>query len=830
MPNYVPGVGPFDPELMIIAEAPGKEEDEQLEPLVGPTGWLTREMLEASGPIKWHETYRTNVVKYRPPMNDFKKLDLIGVNLQEQITNLWEQEIRPKKPKTILVLGEQALQAVTGLTGILNHRGSILHAKDGVIKVVAALHPANLLRRPGIEPLPNIWKKIYEHDFERAINQSKFRDFRLPYRTLAIAKNSLDVFRFFREYEKLDKASVDIESINCIPVSISISFNKHHALITPLLPSIGPHKLTDMSQKELCECVLLIAKELRRLKIIGQNFKYDEFKLNLYGMQGLHLYSDTLLKVHTIFPELPSKGLAMQTSLFTEEPFYKDEGKESKIGKAFNVEQFFRYNGKDTCVNYEIDEVEEIELQRLQDTYNVPLVKFFYEYVMKKHAFYLKMENRGWKVDFEKKAYLKKTYEDMHRTVHAKLVSLVGYEVNTKSHPQIFQLLYQALKFPTMKKTPTSEDTIVSLLGNHCKGKNAEIKAEILETILEDRRVRDQLSRQINFQPDYDGRCKTSYKITGTETARTSTNILQKPVRPKKIGLAFHTISKHGRLAKDIRSMFIPDEGKVIIKADASQAEARIVSVLGEDWDLLKAFDTVDIHRRTAGLIFNLSQSLILTEAKLPIIDYLEKDGPERFCGKKTRHAGNYDMKKRRFMTEFNTDAQKFNIDMRVSEWRAGQMLELFHAASPRIKGKFHKDIQDALESTRVLINPYGRVRLFNGLFDEDLSKEGYAHIPQSTVADLVGHAALAADEEFGGDAEVYFCSEDHDALAIQAPINNWEPYAKVLQKHLQTPIDFSTYCSLKRDFVLTIPSDIEISLDEKGNPTTLADLRKVKF
>lgn len=377
------------------------------------------------------------------------------------------------------------------------------------------------------------------------------------------------------------------------------------------------------------------------------------------------------------------------------------------------------------------------------------------------------------------------------------------------------------MKFKTRKKNPTSEDSIVALLGQ-CKDKQ---KKEILKDVLEERRIRDQKSRQISFSPDYDGRCKSAYNISATETCRSSTGILKKPLRPKKIGLADHTISAHGRLAKDIKSMFIADEGKVIIQVDASQAEARVVAVLAEDYELLKAFDKIDIHRRTAALMFGYTNELHLeVDWKHPIVDFLPKDGPERYTGKMIRHAGNYDMKKRRLMTEFNTNAQKYEINMEISEWRAGQMLELFHKASPRIKGKFHADIKDAIDSSRTLIDPMGGVRVFNGRMDDSLYQEAYANIPQRTVAHLVQGAALKIDEELNGDNKILWAEEKHDALYLQAPVEDWEAYAKLMKKHMEREIDFNIYCTLKRDIKLVIPCDVEVS------HTNYASFEKVKL
>jgi DNA polymerase I-like protein with 3'-5' exonuclease and polymerase domains len=206
------------------------------------------------------------------------------------------------------------------------------------------------------------------------------------------------------------------------------------------------------------------------------------------------------------------------------------------------------------------------------------------------------------------------------------------------------------------------------------------------------------------------------------------------------------------------------------------------------------------------------------------MIDDMDKDDPARFMGKKTRHAGNFAMGAQRFMMEVNTDAQKFDIPLSISGWKAGEMLKLFHSASPKLEHVFWRDIIECIQNTRVLVDPFGGVRVFNGRMDDSTYKEGFANIPQRTEAHLVQQAALATDEELNGDLkDGCWISENHDSLLLQAPANNWEPYAKLLQQNMQKPIDFRTYCSLKRDYTLVIPADIEIS------DTNYGEMRKVK-
>lgn len=826
MPNYVGGIGSVSPQLMIIGEAPGKYEDEAGIPFVGPTGKMLDEYLFKAG-IRRSDCYITNVVKYRPPLNDIKKLHLINIDIGQSMQELWDDEINKLHPNCILAIGDLALQAVCDVSGILNYRGSILTARDGIIKVVPTIHPAALFSRAASEGedskggLSWVYTKLIESDIIRAAEESQTKSLILPSRTLSIAHNSLDLHRFFREYEKLDKVAVDIESINCVPVCIGFAFNKQHAISVPLLRSIGTNKLTDMGDNELDECWRMIDEKFRKSRIIGHNFMYDEYKLGLIGFETPNVYSDTLIKTRVIFPELPIKRLHVVSSLWTREPFYKDDGKEFKLGK-FKFEQLLTYNARDCAVEFEVDEAQEIDLLEMQERFSVPLVDYYYNYMMKKHKFYLKLQMTGKKVDLARQKELRKKYTEMQLEVHKRLTDAIGQEVNVKSYPQMFELLYKIMKFKIRKRDPTSEDSIVALLGS-CKDK---VKKAILQDSLEERRIRDQKSRQISFSPDYDGRCKSAYNISATETCRSSTGILKKPLRPRKIGLADHTISAHGRLGKDIKSMFVADDGMVIIQVDSSQAEPRVVAVLSEDWELLKAFEEkVDVHRRTAGLIFGYTSHLELSsEFQHPIVDKLPKEGPERYTGKTTRNAGNYDVKKHTFMTTFNTNAQKYEIPMDISEWRAGQMLDIFHAASPKLRGVFHRDIKDAIDSSRVIIDPMGGVRIFNGRMDDSLYQEAYANIPQRTVAHVVQGAALKIDEELNGDTKILWAEEKHDALYLQAPANNWEVYARMMKKYMEIPVDFSIYCTLKRDIKLVIPCSVEIS------HTNYAEFEKAKL
>lgn len=837
-PKYIPGQGPFHSKLMILGDFPDEEDTEIGSPFSGKIGDLLDEICRDAG-FHREQCYVTTVIKHLPPGNDIKRISEINVSLEESVRALWA-EIHNIRPNCIIALGDIALEAVTSKKGITKYRGSILPSDEGIPKIVAALHPKVLVTRringEVEKQWPWIWRSIMILDYARAWEESKTERLDLPNRYLKVARNYLDVHNFLHQNRHLKRATADIESYKCLPTHLAIAFNKYEALSIPLFNKVRQRLQTKKGRKTISSvnvAEIQLANytdydkrniwqriddffRQENLQLIGQNFKYDQDKLEMVGFRFPNpLYADTMLGAHTINPEMPSKGQAFLTSTLTREPYYKDEYHEYQPGKD-DPDQIPLYNAKDAAVDFEIFEVEDDELSYLSDTWKIPLRDFYYNYVVRLHELYLRMENRGIRVDENARAYLKHKYDLWHEQIQCRFRVYLGHELNVNSWQQVGRCLYEELKCPLRKGT--NEDVISGLLANVIKD---DRRKNVLSDILEDRRVRKADSVYISARVDYDARLRTSCRITGTETGRSSTSILEPPLRNCEMGMAFQTISKHGDIGKDIGLMFIPDEGYVFVKLDLSQAEARIVAVLSEDWELLKAFDVIDVHRRTAGLAFDYIDSLELDrlQCSIPKVDQFEKDGPERFIGKKGRHSANYDVRKKTFSIAVTSDCKRFGIKFSLSEWKAGQILDKIHAASPKIKNIFHRQIQECLDNTRTLINPFGRIRTFYGRYGEDLFREGYATIPQSTVHDRMCYSWLKLEREMS-DIKVYM--ESHDSLLFQMRPDEVNDRCKVIKPLFEEPIDFSL-CSLKRNFKLVIPCDLEIG-------ENLANFKKFKI
>lgn len=792
MKKHVPGEGDAYCQLMIVGEAPGAAEEEQGHPFVGPSGDLLWEMAGHAG-FSRGEVWVTNVVKYRvpdalnPKESMSQRCNRVGINYEEEVVNLWK-EINQIKPNCILALGGTALNALTGKNGIQNYRGSVVESITGYPKIVPTLHPAHLLHQKGGEVAHYSAKVYIQFDITRAYQQSKFREFQRPERNIWICKDAHDLELYIKRNRHRDSFAVDIESFKCLPICIGLSAHPSEGVSVPLMDlKTYKHPLgLSVHQAAYIWRVLADFLEDSSIKKSGQNFKYDQSTNERLGFYTNGFYFDTSLAAHTINPELP-KSLAFLTSIYTDEPFYKDEGREFDPKKD-EISRLLNYNAKDAIVTKEIESIQLEELEELG------LKDFFFDFVMPLHFLYKDIEKVGIRVDHQARKDLTKKYEIEETRTKLHLDNLIGYPVNVNSNPQVCKLLYGDLKLPARKGADA--DTIVALLNNVVK--KPEVK-QILTLILKQRKIIKLIGTYLKAKPDYDGRMRTAYRIVGTETGRTSTSILKKPVRPEKMGIAFHTMSKHGEVGTELRRIFIPDPDFVFMEVDLSQAEARVVAVLSDDDETLRMFDTVDIHKVTACWIFECEEAQI--------------DKIQRTIGKTTRHAGNYDMGKHELMTRAATMGQKLGLDINMSEWRAGKCLELFHKKSPKIRGVFHAQIQEALANSRVLVNPSipgipaSRKRTFLGRWDRDLWKEGYAQIPQSTVSDLLKRGMLFTKKAI---PDLPILLEAHDAFLTQVRVQDADEIAKVIKENLEVPIDFNR-CTLSRNRTLIIPAEIQI-------------------
>ena len=801
---YVPGMGPLGASILILGEAPAYEEVIEGKPFVGPSGRELNRLLKDVG-INRNNCWITNVCKYMVPFAPKgKKIPfqvrarMAGINLEEQLYEL-QNEINSIRPNVILALGGTALWALSGKDKITNYRGSIMLGMGR--KFVATYHPAHLLHTAGGE-FKGYWnRQLMLFDMRRALAQSYFPEIVLPERTLQICRSSYELAQFIERYKQSSSISVDIEAGgHCVSICIGLSFQKNHGITIPLWNING---ISNIPDSDLVQCWILLAETLATKNIIGQNFNYDRDKIRRLGFKIGPLISDTMLKSFCINPELP-KRLAHNQSIYTEEPFYKDEGMYEG-----SIESLLIGCARDACVTKEIDEAMDKDLDELN------LRKFYENFLMKLPDFYLEIEQTGFKVNPTVRDSLVAKYVAWDEKLRYELYKLTGQFINVNSNPQVKKLFEEWMG--ELMPGGCGEEEVTRLL--NLKSFTNEIHRKVCELILEDRRVRKTNSTYMMALPDYDGRMKTTC-FPCLETGRSSNGQQEPPIRPnievigedgkkkkKSMGIAFQTITKHGDIGADVRKQYEPDEGCIFVQLDSSQAEARVISLLDNDDKMLALYDTHDIHALTASWFFGNDESKYSKKE-------LGYECPERFIGKTLRHAGERGAKGRRAMNEVNTQARKYKVPIKITENDADQALIKFHKMCPNIVNVYFKEITEIVQHTRQLTAPLpygidapcGGKRMFFERWGDELLRQAFSYIPQRAVSDNTKAAGIRIKERYN-DAKIVM--ESHDSLLFMVRINELEDFIPIAKEEMERELDF-TNCSLSRR-KLAIPCEVEV-------------------
>ncbi len=164
--NPVPGEGPLDARVMVVGEAPGRKEDEEGRPFVGPAGQLLNRLLELAG-LRREEVYITNIVKCRPPGNRDPAPEEV-----EACLPYLRRQIRLIKPRLVIAVGRHAARTLYRLAGLpwrsmSQQHGEVRRARlEGLeVLLAATYHPAAALYKPQL-------REILERDFSGPIRRA----------------------------------------------------------------------------------------------------------------------------------------------------------------------------------------------------------------------------------------------------------------------------------------------------------------------------------------------------------------------------------------------------------------------------------------------------------------------------------------------------------------------------------------------------------------------------------------------------------------------------------------------------------------------------------
>jgi DNA polymerase-1 len=328
---------------------------------------------------------------------------------------------------------------------------------------------------------------------------------------------------------------------------------------------------------------------------IGQNLKYDTHVLANYDLSLKGISDDTMVKSYCLnsvatrhnMDDLAQHYLNYQTIHFAD---VAGKGKKQITFNQVGLEQAFPYACEDVIVTQELNQVldgdlaQYPKLAKLYQTLEIPLIEVL-----------VRMERNGVELDVSALNIQQIDIAAQMKDIESKAFELVGDAFNLESPKQIQQILFSEdglgleAKKKTPKGAPSTNEEALKLLDHPLVDLILSYRTltKLNSTYLE------ALPKQIDLKT---GRLHTSYHQAVTATGRLSSsnpNLQNIPIRSEQ--------------GARIRGAFIANKGNVIIAADYSQIELRIMAHISQDENLLEAFNNnVDVHSATASMMFNV--------------------------------------------------------------------------------------------------------------------------------------------------------------------------------------------------------------------------------
>ncbi len=340
---------------------------------------------------------------------------------------------------------------------------------------------------------------------------------------------------------------------------------------------------------------------------VGQNTKYDLLVLKWYGMELAGDLFDTMLAHYVIEPDGKRSMDLLSEKFLGYEPVHIEEliGKKGKTQGSMRdveIEKIKEYAGEDADITLQLKNVfvpllKKREVEKVFNEVENPLVKVLVD-----------MEYEGIRVDVDFLADYSKQLAKDAKKAEESVYKQAGVRFNLASPKQLGEVLFEKLKLdPSAKKTKTGqyqtgEDVLLKLAA---KGHS------IADDILTFRELTKLKSTYVDALPEMinrkTGRVHTSYGQAVAVTGRLQSNnpnLQNIPVRTDR--------------GKEVRKAFIPRDSKhILLSADYSQIELRIVASISGDKNMCKAFkDGTDIHTATASRVYNVSEKEVTKEMR----------------------------------------------------------------------------------------------------------------------------------------------------------------------------------------------------------------------
>lgn len=826
----ITGYGPRDAELIILLNYPNRHELQSKVPLSGSQNERVRLMLDECG-IDITAVRVEYVAEYGASnVNDFYELRFskssgefvrVAPN-SECIRWFYDLENRLKlcsNKKVILAMGDLATNAVTNEMYASDAHSYVIPCKNGI--VIPTYEPNHFA--PHMFPHEDHWLKL-------AINKAKAtldgkQDIK---HNLLIKPTFKETIDYIQDCSRRQYVAVDIETDQTTYsiTTIGLARSESEAISIPFKHGDNSYWKPEEEAQILHQLAELFANE--KVEKIFQNFIFDLMYLTREGLPFRGTIHDTMYLAHAINPEL-EKSLAALARIYC----YCSPWKDNTDWRG--SESLWRYNARDCARTFQIflgqqTELKERNLNAFVDNHITPLLKCIQDACV-----------RGLLVDKERLQevtdMLVKEREEVIGRLQYIASTKVNYELERRSDldveltdTQILQAKLDGLialnKTGSVKKgspihkkkdkyftkefrpeqfNPNSPKQVVHLLrtmgyqvpikdGSPCTDKKHLMKMyskyndKILFDLIHSNNLKtlygNYSAEKLVLDPD--GRLRWSYGIA--ETGR-----LKSYPTPWDTGRNIQNFPRDKKY--NFKSIIIPDAGMTMGQLDLSQAEARVVAHLANDklmqaaiYEPCTSTGKADFHQFVADAMTANMGKLI-----------------DRQFAKLINHAANYGMGAYTFMT--NCIANGIYITYPEAE----EIIKSREDTFPATK-EWRFNLLEQIVKTRTLTNPFGRQRLFYGRLEklEDGSdwtpnswgifREGFAYIPQSTVADVIN---VIWSRLLTEPTKIQVLQQCHDSLLFQCKPVDKEYVSGLIDHAAEVFIPI-------RDEKILIPTDIK--------------------
>lgn len=535
------------------------------------------------------------------------------------------------------------------------------------------------------------------------------------------------------------------------PIAAALSKRAGESLIVPIGKTYG-------ATSEMLDALRELLQQDR--VFVAYDAKAQVRRLDALQWPVPEKWSDVMLMSYVLNPGLPSHAFAniVRDRLKQDVLVRKDVQKtaplfaiDHELGSS-PLSPYLDYLGEKSELAMSLRGILEPELRK-----DPALVDIYERIEMPLFPVLASLEERGIRIDAALLKSMSRTMGEQLAELEKNIYKEAGMEFNINSPLQLGQVLFEKLNYPVIKKTKTTKSysTSVEVL-EELAGHGFAVP----QYILQHRELHKLKGTYIDALPQLvgsDGRVHTTFNQAVAATGRLSSsdpNLQNIPIRTQT--------------GREIRKAFIADEGGVLLSADYSQVELRILAHISGDESLIETFRRGDdIHRATASKMFNIP--------------------PEDLTAEQRRAA-----KVINFGVLYGMSSFRLSNELGISGSQAKDWIEAYFARYPKIQEYLDRTLDEA-RATGKVTTLFGRVRYIPEIHNRSFTVRGNAermatNAPiQGTAADILKMAMIALEKKLTTHASgARMLLTVHDEIVLESPESSATEVAGIVKETME--------------------------------------------